>query len=290
MSRPVPAILVVDDIEANLSGLAGRLRERLPGHEIGTWRPREDEGSPAQVFDSYVGETTEFVVTDYDLTQAVKGLFGLSIIGWCQTRGVPVGEYSRANIAALPREPNLFELRVPPEEDAAVEFVTCIFNGFRQLRTQIGDNPEVMSDGGSLARVLSQLLERPFLEGQFAAYMSRLNSANAALVETLKAAVEGGKKPDEAFKRRLLTYVLGHVLVNSVLKYPGPILSKEVFCAYLTTTSASFVDVKELFETAKYSGPFGEGRHYYWQDDVDRILEDFGKDISSEGVESFGDL
>ena len=40
MSRPVPAVLVVDDIEANLSGLAGRLRERLPGHEIGTWQPR----------------------------------------------------------------------------------------------------------------------------------------------------------------------------------------------------------------------------------------------------------
>ena len=289
MNRHLPAVLVVDDIEANLKGLAERLSERLPDHEIGTWQPREEEGSPAEVFDRVVGETTELVVTDYDLTRTVKGLFGLSIVGWCQTRGIPVGEYSRANVAALPQEPNLFELRVPTEEGAAVEFVASVFKGFQRLRTHIGDNPELVSSGGSLARVLSQLLGRPSLEGQFAAYMSRLNSANAALVETLRSAVEGGRKPDGEFKARLLTYVLGHVLVNSVLKYPGPILGKEVFCAYLTTTPASFDDVSGLFTNARYDGPFGEGRDYYWQDDVDKVLDDLAGDGASEDLESFGE-
>ena len=290
MTSSAPALLIVDDIEANLVSLAEHLRERLPEFQIGTWQPQEDEGSPADAFDRYVGEDTELVVTDYDLTTTVKGLFGLSIVGWCQNRGIPVGEYSRANVAALPHEPNLFELRVPTDEDAAVRFVACVFKGFRELRTRINDSPELVAEGGSLAWVLSVLLGRASLESQFAAYMSRLNAANAALVETLRSAVEGGKKPDDAFKQRLLTYVLGHVLVNSVLKYPGPVINEEVLCAYLTTTSESFPDVAELFEDARYLGPFSEENSLYWRDDVDRVLDELGEKFDLGEIDSFGDF
>ena len=290
MNDHKPSLLVVDDIEANLTGLAMNLQERLPDYEIRTWQPSEEEGSASAAFDRYVGEDTVMVVTDYDLTTTVKGLFGLSIVGWCQSRGIPVGEYSRANVAALPDEPNLFELRVPNQEGAAVDFVTSAFMGFREMRSQIHDHPEVIEKGGSLSWVLSQLLGRPHLESQFSAYMSRLNSANASLLETLKSAVEGGKKPDDNVKKRLLSYVLGHVMVNAVLKYPGPILTGEILCAYLTTNPASFQSVQGLFEGARYSGPFSEGRHLYWRDDVDKCLDDLGEDIDSEDFESFGDF
>ncbi len=289
MSESRPSLLLVDDIQANLHGLAERLRERLPDCEIGTWQPNEEEGSPAEVFDRYVGEHTVLVVTDYDLSTTVKGLFGLSIVGWCQSRAIPVGEYSRANLTALPHEPNLFELRVPNEEGVAVDFVANAFMGFGEMRAKVNGNPELIGEGGSLSLVLSKLLGRPQLESQFSAYMSRLDSANASLLETLKSAVEGGKKPDDEFKRRLLSYVLGHVMVNSVLKYPGPILTKEVLCAYLTTTSASFHKVRKLFENARYGGPFSEGRDLYWRDEVDRRLDDLAGELNSEDMESFGD-
>ena len=290
MNRDVPALLIVDDIEANLLGLAERLRQRLPEDKIGTWLPQEADGSPADAFDRHVGEDTVLVVTDYDLTTTVKGLFGLSIVGWCQNRGIPVGEYSRANVAALPHEPNLFELRVPTDEAEAAKFVACIFKGFRELRTRIIASPELIAEGGSLAWVLSVLLGRLNTESQFAAYMSRLNSANASLVETLRSAVEGGRKPDDASKQRLLTYVLGHVLVNSVLKYPGPVINEDVLCAYLTTTLESFPDVVGLFENAQYLGPFSDESNLYWRDDVDKVLDQLSEKADLNEVESFGDF
>ena len=289
MSEPRPSLLLVDDIQTNLNGLAERLRERLPGCEITAWQPNNEEGSPAEAFNRYVGEDTVLVVTDYDLSTTVKGLFGLSIVGWCQNRAIPVGEYSRANLTALPHEPNLFELRVPNDEGMAVDFVASAFMGFREMRSKVNDNPQLIEEGGSLSWVLSKLLGHPQLESQFSAYMSRLNSANASLLETLKTAVEGGKKPDDEFKKRLLSYVLGHVMVNSVLKYPGPILTKEVLCAYLTTTTAAFQGVRELFEGARYDGPFSEGRDLYWRDEIDKCLDDLGGELKSEDMESFGD-
>ena len=286
MDRLKPSILVVDDTEANLIGLARGLEQRLPDYDIVKWQPRESEGPPYEMFGHIVGTHTEMVVTDYDLTTSIKGLFGLAIVAWCQSRGVPVGEYSRLLETTLPQEPNLFELRVPTEEETAADFVTGVVNGFRDLRERIEENLEVDSVGGSLAFILATVLKRPYLESQFAAYMSRPNATNAFLVGSLKDELKPGK--DE--KRRLFTYVLGHVLVNSVLKYPGPILTEEMLCAYLAISLRSFEQVKGFFECARYTGPFCEGRYLYWREDIDDILDDKSGELATEDLESFGEF
>ena len=289
MNNVPPSILIVDDNKTNLASLASRLMQRLPGAEVRTWQPTEDDGPPADAFDLKVGDTTDLVVVDYDLTTTVKGLFGLTIVSWCQSRGIPVGEYSRANITALPREPNLFELRVPTDEQQAADFIARICTGLQSLRTSIENKREKIAEGGSLAWVLSTLLSRPYLESQFAAYMPRLGAANSSLIETFRNATTNGKKPDENTKTRLLVYLLGHVMANSVLKYPGPILTTPVLCAYLTTCSDAFHQVMPLFEEARYRGPFSKGLHLYWREDVDKILDDMGTVESGEEFEFFGD-
>lgn len=76
--------------------------------------------------------------------------------------------------AVLPKDPNLFELRVPPDDERSAAFVATMFRGFRALRCGIEMVPTLLTEGRSLAAVLATLLGRPRLESQFAAYMSRL--------------------------------------------------------------------------------------------------------------------
>ena len=290
MNNDKPSILLIDDNEANLKKLVDRLSRRLPDVTLKPWCPTEEEGPPEAVFKALTGGRTVLVVTDYDLTTGVKGLFGHSIVGWCQSRSIPVGDFSRANIAALPKEPNLFELRVPIDEEEGAAFIANAFQGFRSIREKIANNPRLLTERRSLAAVLSALLGRPQLESHFAAYMSRVGASNSALLQRLRDFAGAEAQPGDQEKTRLLAYVLGHVLLNAVLKYPGPILSGEVLCAYLATTPDEIDPLTDLFKDAKYAGPFSNGAPLFWRDDVDSILDKLAAGIADDQFESFGDF
>ena len=291
MADGKPNLLLIDDNAENLEALRHRLTELLPVAEVEvrTWVPTEADGPPAEAFDARVDEDTALVITDYDLTTSVKGLFGLSIVGWCQKKSVPVGDFSRGNVAALPKEPNLFELRVPSDDEHGAAFVATTFRGFRGLRIGIEAAPALLTERRSLAAVLSSLLDRPRLESQFAAYMSRLGASNSALLQQLRS-FAGDEQPNDADKIRLLTYVLGHVLCNAILKYPGPILSRHGLCAYLATTLDEAETVEPYFVDARYTGPFSEGHSFFWREGIDQTLDGLGGDLGDADVESFADL
>lgn len=290
MAGDTPNLLLIDDNAENLESLRQRLEVLMSTEEveIRTWVPTEDDGPPANAFEAHVDNRTALVITDYDLTTSVKGLFGLSIVGWCQTKSIPVGDFSRGNLAALPKEPNLFELRVPTDDEHGAAFVATTFRGFRSLRTGIEAAPALLTERRSLAAVLASLLGRPRLESQFAAYMLRLGAANSALLQQLRN-FAGEEQPDDQDKIKLLTYVLGHVLCNAILKYPGPILSRHSLCAYMATTLGEFEAVEPLFNNARYSGPFSAGHSYFWRGDVDRVLDSLGGDPDDSDVVSFAD-
>ena len=291
MASDMPNLLLIDDNAVNLESLRRRLAALMPGDEveIRTWVPTDDDGFPAEAFDARVDERTALVITDYDLTTTVKGLFGLSIVGWCQKKSIPVGDFSRGNVAALPKEPNLFELRVPTDDEQGAAFVATTFRGFQSLRSGIEVTPTLLTERRSLAAVLASLLGRPRLENQFAAYMSRLGAANSALLQQLRK-FAGEEQPVDADKIRLLTYVLGHVLCNAILKYPGPILSRHSLCAYMATIAGEAEAIEPLFAQARYAGPFSAEHSYFWREDVDRTLDDLGGALGDADVESFADL
>ena len=291
MAGATPNLLLIDDNAENLEALRQRLATLMPAEEaeIRTWVPTEDDGPLSEAFEARVDERTALVITDYDLTTRVKGLFGLSIVGWCQKKSIPVGDFSRGNVAALPKEPNLFELRVPTDDEHGAAFVATTFRGFRGLRSGIEAAPALLTERRSLAAVLTSLLGRPRLESQFAAYMSRLGAANSALLQQLRN-FAGEEQPDDADKIGLLTYVLGHVLCNAILKYPGPILSRQSLCAYMATTTEEAEAIEPLFADALYTGPFSAGHSYFWREDVDRILDGLGGDLDDADLESFADL
>src|SRR4029078_11381767 len=93
-----PSILLIDDDEAQLAGLQAELADAIGAGapDIRIWAPSGQDRSAQEVFSAKIDEGTILVVTDYDLTsRGERGLFGPSIVEWCQAKTIPVGDYSR---------------------------------------------------------------------------------------------------------------------------------------------------------------------------------------------------
>jgi hypothetical protein len=285
------SILLIDDKIDLLEGLEAALLVSLQDADVqvGTWRPSEDDGDPLAKLKSIVDAATVLVATDYDLTSSVRGLFGLSIVAWCQRNFIPVGDFSRGNVAALPKEPNLFELRIPPNEEEAAKFIASTFRGFRAIAAAIQHDAKLISSKLSLSAVLASVLAKPEIESQFALYMSRLGASNSSLLEQLKY-FAGPAQPTADDKARLLSYVLGHVLFNAILKYPGPILSGKALCAYLATSDVEADDVAAIFIDARFEGPFADSGSFFWRDLVDKKIDELGAALDGEQFEMFADF
>jgi hypothetical protein len=111
--------------------------------------------------------------------------------------------------------------------------------------------------------------------------MSLLGAANPSLLDSLRSALSPNDVVITSEKERLLAYVLGHVLANAILRYPGPILSDRAVCAYFATSSLEAEAIAGLLDEASYRGPFSDGRRYYWRGEVDRIIEKISQDVDA---------
>ena len=290
MTARSPEILLIDDQRDKLLSLAGLIRDNVNGTEVREWCPSEDE-DPSLAFKQMVSDRTLLVVTEYDLTAAVRGLFGHSVVAWCRDRFIPVGDFSRGHLGVLSKEPDLFELRVPREEAKAVAYVARMFEGFKRIQEGLEQGPSLLIDGRSPAHVLAMLLGRNNLESRFSPYLSSPGSFNSSLLDALTGGEHGIGVATKANKTRLLVYILGHVLVNAILKYPGPILAEGPLCAYLAVSSEDFNKVAGLFDGARYTGPFYGGERLFWRDDVDEVVEELAGKFNIEDSQnaSFGD-
>jgi hypothetical protein len=284
------SVLLIDDDEDLLAKLGDELRPYAEEDrvEVRSWRPSDGE-NPISQFHDMVDDRTLLVVTDYDLTGAgLTGLFGASIVSWCQARFIPAGDFSRGNRVSLPSEPNLFELRVPTDMKAAVRYARSMYRGFRDLRAALADQDAMLSTARSPAEVLAAVVRRPALESQFTLYMSLLGAANASLLDSLREVLSPSHDIDNLEKARLLAYVVGHVLANAVLRYPGPILSERALCAYVATVDGQAQELRAMFAEARYDGPFSDDVYYYWRSGVDDIIARFSEPIGDTEFEGSG--
>lgn len=286
-----PSIVIIDDNEELLRDLEEQLKDLMTGEDVAikAWRPSEGE-DPYATFEGLVDNGTALVITDYDLTRTgLTGLFGVSIVSWCQAQFIPAGDFSRGNRSSLPREPNLFELRVPTDVTEAAQYIHTMYCGFKELRSALESNIPDLASFRSPAEVLAAVIGRPPLESQLALYMSLLGASNASLLDSLRDAFSD-EEVNRSRKVRLLTYVIGHVLANAVLRYPGPILSERALCAYLGTVATEASAVSELFSGAGYRGPFSANTQYYWRDDVDDVIAARSVSIGDTDFETSGEF
>jgi hypothetical protein len=262
-------ILLIDDRPELLQRLKADVDGRLAGQQVDvkTWMPSLADKDPRGVFEEKAADRT-LVVTDYDLTSGGQlGLFGSTIVSWCQQLAIPVADYSRANIGALPKEPDLFELRVPQAADAA-GFIASVFLGFRTISEAVAAEKDLVHER-SPAAVLSRVLGSAESEADFSLYTLRLGPASGALTSRV---VDQKDKSPEA-KQRVMAYITGHFLLNAVLRFPGPILSLRAMKAYVASDDAALPEILALFEGARYRGPFSDLDQFFWLSKVDQVLE-----------------
>lgn len=288
-----PSVVLIDDNEEKLNELQRALQLHTDEDNVAikAWKPTDGE-DPYEKFEEIVGDNTVLVVTDYDLTKAgLTGLFGVSIVSWCQARFIPAGDFSRGNQTSLPSEPNLFELRVPTDIEEAARYTTTMFRGFRDLRNRLDNGTVDFTSVRSPAEVLAAAIGRPTLESQLALYMSLLGAANASLLDSLRKALSQKEQIPDSEKILLLSYVIGHVLANAVMRYPGPILSEKALCAYLATGNEERAALREIFVAeASYDGPFSAGTQFYWRDKVDSVIARHAPSIGDAAFETSGEF
>lgn len=285
-----PSLLLVDDDQVQLATLTADLESRLANLNVDVrpWSPEEHD-KPLQKLQELVDETTVLIVTDYDLTRRGQtGFFGPTVVGWSQQRAIPVGDFSRKTVDALPKEPNFFELRVPADGTAAA-FIEQAFRGFHAIRTAILDDRDTYLPLRSPASVLATLLGRPEMESQLALYSPAFGATSGALLQRVRATAPEELEPTDSEKLGLIAYVAGHLLLNAVLKYPGPILHEKALCAYFACDAAGFDRLTGIFEDARYEGPFAASGSFFWRDRIDDRLETLGEGLDDE-AETIGAL
>ena len=284
-----PALVLIDDNQTWLDKLETALRGEIGAEaEVIGWLPTRNDDAEAHFGKLIEDHDVRLVVTDYDLTKGAYGLFGATIVDWCQKFSVPVGDFSRGKPSALPTEPNLFELRVPTDLDKAVRYVSTVLRGFVEIRKRIGNTPELLRQRSPAAALALMLHAKP-LESQFSQYGARYAGANPALVDALAKRVATDPNTQEAQKEILLTYITGHLLANGILRYPGPIAGRDALAAYLAIDESAISEVSELLADTRYSGPFDGLDEFFWVHRVDAVLDSLEERISdNETFESQG--
>lgn len=277
MSRPDASILLVDDREEQLEEMRAGLSRRL-GNSVNVipWRPQTDEGGPnaIEILSSKVDESTTLVVTDHDLSTTMRGLFGSTIVAWCQSRYIPVCNFSRQTPEALTSVPGLFEFRLSPHVELTIAEAVRIYEGFRDLRGLLQEQAH-LGAATSPAQALAALLGNPTAEFEFSPYFALASNSNGALFSGLS---DRSRRVDVPVQQ-IAYYLIGHVLGNSILEYPGPILDVRSLGAFFGTRPVDEEeDLLELLSPAAYRGPFSGGRQYFWRERIDALLDELETD------------
>lgn len=272
------SILLIDDDESWLDELAVSLDARLTGQDISIlkWVPRLNS-DPMVVFESFLSNhDVRLVVTDYDLTsQGQLGFFGATVVDWCQAQAVPVADFSRYNASSLAKEPNLFELRVPvASHEMAAAYIATVSGGFLAIRSAIDEDPSLLNQR-SPAAALTKLLEMQGQTGQFSQYGIRYGGANSALIDWFRATASPDVEPSIEKRTKLLAYIMGHLLMNAILRFPGPLLDRRALAAYLAVDPHAYDQIEQIVMAARYGGPFADLHRgpFFWTEKVDDILQ-----------------
>ena len=268
-------ILLIDDRADQLDPLVAELRQRLAGNDVVVipWIPGNGQDPKVAFDDLLKTHDIRLVVTDYDLTTSGNlGLFGATIVDWCQLNTVPVGDFSRGHATSLASEPNLFELRVPVENSTvAGEYIAHVYKGFSEIRRALETNPHLLEQR-SPSVALAHLLDVKHLISEFSQYGIKFGSANSNLVDRIIRTASREVEPDREERVKVLCYIMGHLLKNSILRFAGPLMDRKALAAYIAVDVAELNDLEALLAGARYTGPFADVEPYYWTEKVDSIL------------------
>ena len=279
-----PSILLIEDNPQQMSKRLAALKKTLEGQNVSidSWQPGQDGDCDYEaILQAKLKSRPILVATDHALEEGgAHGFRSGSVITACRREAIPVGNYSRTPV--LLEEPNLFLFRFDDDPDDAATQIAEIYQGFLELGQRIND--ATVSDRKGWSRTLARLLGREDMAASFSLYSARSVGSFAATIDHLESTMG----TDDAV-RILEVYLIGHLLRNGILTFPGPIMDEFALCSYLACADNRADGLKSMFADARYSGPFGSTRFYFWQDDVDDLLEDMADELDAESEPDLSD-
>ena len=266
-------IVLIDDDARLLDSLHAAVAVRLPDVSIARWQPSSEDDVAVAFRERVDDGETVLVATDQDLTAGgLRGFFGATIVWWCQQLAIPVGDFSRRTPQPFPRDTDLFELRIPPNNEDGAEHIAAAYYGFTELAAAIS-TLDLDPGTTSLAKYLANVVQRPHLESDFALYMARLGNGGTAVATRIigsQSATSTGDRPPEA----AISYTLGHYLANVITRFAGPLLGIDALCSYVGAGAVEGAVLADMFAPARYNGPFSGLDQLFWRESVDAGLED----------------
>ena len=154
----------------------------------------------------------------------------------------------------------------------------AIFEGFQQIiskcksiKKKSGKKPN------SPAETLAMILDKPHLKDRIALYgagdQQMLVDILPHYKEKLKDRVSRKDRRIKKIQSRI-PRLLGYWLWDSILRFPGIVVNEKAAASYLNISVKDFKkeEIRKLFDSAVYKGPFEGIRLLWWRDELDNIL------------------
>jgi hypothetical protein len=240
----------------------------------------------------------DLIICDQDLS-AIPGYSGLSaqvVTALAYSEGVPIAIYGRGKddymtqrlMARRPFLERRFVLHLDPDNWDAQQFAKLariVFDGCQQILHFLEANAKRggKAIGGTPAKWMSQLLGRPQIINRLDLYGSGDQQYLSWLVASAR---------DDAPKQavRVLAAELGYWLWDSILRFPGLLVNEVAAGSLLNLSEETWRKpaVRQIFAQAKYSGPFGIDKEFWWRDDLEAIIRKAAMDDGLELVKKEG--
>jgi hypothetical protein len=195
--------------------------------------------------------------------------------------GIPTCLYERGGtLGALAKFKrwNLKEIIVDGDNPDFGKECAGLFRGFQFITTEL---EKIRLKRMTPAEILGRILANEEEVDRIALYGA---GEQSVLRELLPYYDEAKNNAVSEIKKRY-PRILGNWLYTSILRYPGILVNETAAASYLNIDEKDFArpDVRELFTSARYEGPFSECGSWWWRRKIDRTLENkSGLDYAKE--------
>lgn len=205
------------------------------------------------------------------------GLSATPISAVARQKGIPFCQYSRqsegnaremARFQAL-RQWDSGEITLDGlDVDSWVRQIASLHKGFEFIATGYGSEHNARSP----AEALATILEHPEAESRIALY----GSGDRGFLRDILPFYDTGNPDNVTDLHKRMPRVLGAWLFLSILRFPGLLVNQVAAASYLNIAVKDFEcgKVQQLFDAARYSGPFAELGPWWWRSSLDEVLDE----------------
>lgn len=214
------------------------------------------------------------VVLDQDLSLYKPYVSSAEVKESCLRKGVPLCVYATKNEEYMVKEYMAWsEAQIALDSRDSMERLAkkclIIFRGFSVLRTAFSKAVLRKKDARS---VLQDVLKAPA-------------AASAQIQQYAWGERKILARVNDTIHSRYLATMAGYWIFNVLLRFPGVMLNEIAAASYLGISPASFdkSSVRQLFNSAAYSGPYAGLGQFWWAAELDKLIAGVGGDRNFRG-------